>query len=176
MKTIFDFRKLLLPVLALTLLIFSACTDTSNQQHTALQTAQVTLFAPTAQPAVVELRSATAGTDQLTFTIAISGLELVSDLTDFDNIICEPYLRTDEHVQFTSYYRESDIPTELGDPILITYAYGGMQAADLQQLHVHVDVTLGPCGPDFHEMSVTPAPRIDPIANYSLSFTVPIED
>lgn len=176
MKTISDFRKFLLFVFASSIAIFSSCTGTSNQQHMALQTAQVTLFAPTAQPAVVELRSASASTDQLTFTIAISGLELVSDLTDFDNIICEPYLRTDEHVQFTSYYRESDIPTEVGDPILITYAYGGMQASDLQQLHVHVDVTLGPCGPDFQEMSVTPAPRIDLIANYSFSFSVPIED
>ncbi len=176
MKTIFDSRKLLLKILALMMIIFSACTSTSNQQLMALQTAQVTLFAPTAQPAVVELRSASASSDKLTFTITISGLELVSDLTSLENTICEPYLRTDEHVQFTSYYRESDIPTELSDPILITYAYGGMQAADLQQLHVHVDLTLGPCGPDFQEMSVTPAPRIDLIANYSLSFTVPIED
>jgi len=177
MKNIFIKRKIiLLIILAIATINITACTGTSNQQHMALQTAQVTLFAPTAQPAVVELRSASASTDQLTFTIAISGLELVSDLTSLENTICEPYLRTDEHVQFTTYYRESDIPTELGDPIFITYAYGGMQASDLQQLHAHVDVTLGPCGSDFQEMSVTPASKIDLITNYSFSFTVPITD
>jgi len=176
MKTISNFRKLLLPIYVLMVITISACTTTSNQQHTVLQTAQITLFAPTVRPAVVELRSASASSDKLTFTIAVSGLELVSDLISLENTICEPYLRTDEHVQFTSYYRESDIPTEVGDPILITYEYGGMQVSDLQQLHVHVDLTLGPCGPDFQEMSVTPAPKIALIANYSFSFSVPIED
>ena len=163
-------------MLAIATITISSCGPSAEQDQIAAQTAQVTLFAPTEHPAVVELLSASPNPDKLTLTVSISGLELVRDLTDFDNIICEPYLRTDEHVQFTSYYRESDIPSQVGDPILITYEYSGMQASDLEQLHVHVDLTLGPCGPDFQEMSVTPAPRIDLIANYSFSFTVPITD
>lgn len=159
----------------LTIMAISGCSASETHEQFTAQTAQVTQFAPTEQPAVVELRSASANSDKLTFVVSIFGLELVEDYTDLENVICQPYLRTDEHVQFSSYYQESSIPPEPGDPILITYEYG-IQESDLEQLHVHVDLTIGPCGPDLQEMLVTPSPKIDLIANYSFSFVVAIEE
>jgi hypothetical protein len=138
------------------------------------QTAMATIFAPTEHPPVVELVSAHANPDSLTFVISISGLELVKVPSDLENIVCDPYIRTDEHVQFTSFYRASEIPDQVGEPIFITYEYG-MDAQELQELHVNLDLTIGPCGPDLQEMLVTPSPKIDLIANYSLSFVVPIK-
>ncbi|MGV8026228.1 MAG: hypothetical protein AB2L18_06715 [Anaerolineaceae bacterium] len=167
-------QNLMLFLLAITITAISGCKFIENDNQITAQTAQVTQFAPTEQPAVVELRSASANSDKLTFVVSILGLELVKDYTDLENVICQPYLRTDEHVQFSSYYQESSIPSEPGDPILITYEYG-MQEADLEKLHVHVDLTIGPCGPDLQEMLVTPSPKIDLIANYSFSFVVVIE-
>lgn len=161
-------------IILFTLVVISGCTTSSQLSQVAVQTAQVTQFAPTQHHAVVELQSASASSDKLTFVISISGLDLVKNYSDLDNVICQPYLRTDEHIQFSSYYQESSIPTDPDDPILITYEYG-MQHSEVEQLHVHVDLTIGPCGPDLQEMLVTPSPKIDLIANYSFSFVVAVD-
>ncbi len=136
------------------------------------ETALATIFAPTEHPPVVELISAQANSTTLTFVIKVSGLELVKNSDDFVNIICDPYIRTEEPVQLTFSYRESKIPSQVGDPIVIMYQYR-MDSKEYQSLNVDMDITLGPCGPAFQESSVTPYP-VDLIANYKLSFVVPI--
>ena len=168
-----NFSKKLIPLLIVVISI-SGCNVSKSQSRVAAQTAQVTQFAPTEHPAVVELRSASASPEKLTFVISISGLDLVKDYADLDNVICQPYLRTDEHIQFSSYYQESSVPPKPGDPILITYEYG-IHDSEVEQFHVHVDLTIGPCGPDLQEMLVTPFPKIDLIANYSFSFVVSVD-
>ena len=167
-------KKIFLILVLVATLVFSACSASETHDQFTLQTAQITQFAPTKQPAVVELLSASANNNKLTFVISITGLELIKDYLDLDNVVCQPYMQTDEHVQFSSFYQESNIPPDSGDPILITYEYG-MQAVDVEKLHVHIDLTIGPCGPDLQEMLKTPAPKIDLIANYSFSFVVDVE-
>lgn len=137
------------------------------------QTALATVFAPTEHPPVVKLISAKANSTTLTVVVAISDLELVKNPDDFENIICDPYIRSDKPVQLTLNYREGEIPITVGQPIVITYEYG-MNPKEYKSLNVEMGITIGPCGPHFQESNVTPYP-VDIIANYNLSFIVPIK-
>ncbi|MCC6684502.1 MAG: hypothetical protein IT247_05475 [Bacteroidia bacterium] len=137
------------------------------------QTALATIFAPTEHPPVVELTSVQANSTTLTIVLTVSGLELVKNPDDFENIICDPYIRTDKPVQLILNYREGEIPSQVGEPIVITYEYS-MDSKEYKSLNVEMDISIGPCGPHFQESSVTPYP-VDLIANYKLSFVVSIK-
>jgi hypothetical protein len=137
------------------------------------QTALATVFAPTKYPPVVELTSVQANSKTLTIILTVSGLELIKNPDDFENIICDPYIRTNEPIQLTLNYREGTIPSQVGEPIIITYEYS-MDSKEYQNLNVEMDITIGPCGPHFQESRVTPYP-VGLIANYKLSFVVPIK-
>lgn len=139
------------------------------------QLAMATVFAPKEKPPVVELISAQADAESLTFTYSITGLELVTkqDWESAENVICEPYIRSEEGVDLTFSYRERDIPEKIGEPIIVSYIYQ-MEPSEHQKLHLEMDITLGPCGPFFDESNVSP-PLIDLIANYRLSFVVPVD-
>lgn len=137
------------------------------------QTAMSTIFAPTPHPSVVTLNWAYANPTLLRINLTISGFELVANADDLENLICTPYIDPDEPVSLTLNYREAQIPSLPGDPIEITYEYG-MDAGGYESLTFSLDLTIGPCGPYFEETNVTPYPT-DLIANYHLSFSVPVE-
>jgi len=155
-------------------LLSNGCQSNQGTQFTR-QTAQATVFAPAEQPAVVELLSAQADSQTLTITLAISGLDILTQPLDLDNLVCDPYLQTGGHVSLSSFYRETEFPDQADDPIILTYRYG-MDSGDLKELHIRLDLTIGPCGPDLQEMLVTPAPKSHLIANYVFDFVVPIEE
>ncbi|HAF62430.1 MAG TPA: hypothetical protein DCK95_08900 [Anaerolineaceae bacterium] len=178
MKTIFTKKNILLIVFIVLAIVVIAIlvikTPSNNEEQFTRQTAVATVFAPTEHPPVVELQSAQADPKTLTIVLSLTGLELVEQPLDLDTVVCDPYIQTDEHVQFTSFYRESEFPEKIGDPIIITYQYG-MDAGEFNELNIRLDLTIGPCGPDLQEMLVTPAPKINLVANYVLNFVVPIE-
>ena len=145
---------------------------TNSQEYH--QTALATFFAPTKYSPVVELSSAQANSKKLTFILTVSGLDLIKNSDDFENIVCDPLIRTDEGVPLTLSYQYGSIPSRIGEPLVITYEYS-MDAKNFQSLHIKLDFTLGPCGPYFQETNITPYPPIDLIANYKLSFVVPIK-
>lgn len=149
--------------------------QTEQGEQSIRQTAQATIFAPAEQPDVVELLSARADTQTLTITLAISGLDILTQPLDLDNLVCNPHIQTGGYVSLSSFYRETEFPDQADDPIILTYRYD-MNAGDLKELHIHLDLTIGPCGPDLQEMLVTPAPKSHLIANYVFDFVVPIEE
>ena len=137
------------------------------------QTALVTVFAPTGHPPVVTLTSAQADSSKLTVTLAVSGLELVKNPDDFENMICDPYLQTDPPLQWIFKSRESRLPEKVGGPIIIIYEYG-IKARSNQDLNIEMTFTIGPCRPHIQNANATPHPTVDLIANYKLAFTVRI--
>ncbi|NLH45404.1 MAG: hypothetical protein GX451_04660 [Acholeplasmataceae bacterium] len=165
--------QFLLCVLGL-MLFCTNCDSSAAVLPAAQQVAQATVFASTDQPPVVELVSASATTELLTFTIRITGFELIENAMDIPNMVCDPYFTTGEDLHITNSYRESEMPSTPGGPLTITYQYG-IDAGTLEELNIHLNITLGPCGPRYEVRNFTPAPSIPLIANYSMVFTVPIE-
>jgi len=169
-------RFLTLGILAASICAFAcAGCQTKQEGQSIRQTAQATIFAPAEQPDVVELLSARADTETLTITLAISGLDILMEPLDLDNLVCDPHIQTGGYVSLSSFYRETEFPDQADDPIILTYRYD-MDAGDLKELHIHLDLTIGPCGPDLQEMLVTPAPKSHLIANYVFDFVVPVEE
>ncbi len=164
---------LLLSALGL-MLCCTSCDSSTADLPPALQVAQATVFAPTDQPPVVELISFSATPDLLTFTIRITGFELLRNRMDFSNMICDPYFTTGENLNITTTSRRTDWTSKPGGPITITYGYG-IDVGTLEELNVHLNITLGPCGQRSPARNFTPAPPIPLIANYSMNFTVPIQ-
>lgn len=177
-------KKILLPIV-LILIIFGVMygisttrlphefpQEITNPNTLYHQTAMPTVFAPTPHPPVVTLNWAYANPSLLRINLTISGLELVGNIDDLENVICNPYIDPDEPVSLTLNYREAQIPSRLGDPIELTYEYS-MDAIEYKELTLNLDLSVGPCGPHFQESNVTPYP-IDLIANYHLTFSVPV--
>jgi hypothetical protein len=171
LAAIFIFGAILIPAL-----LQKSANPTAHNQAIP-QTALATIFAPKEYSPVVTLKSAQASSNTLKFTLAISGLELVKNSDDFDNIICEPHLKTNPPVQWVTKGYENQIPEKAGDPILVTYKYEySIETEKYQNLSVEMTLTIGPCGlSGFQESNATPYPRVDLIANYKLAFTVPIK-
>jgi hypothetical protein len=177
--------KMIMPLLLILIsfgVVYSIYTDRrqralpqeiANPNQLYNQTAMPTIFAPTPHPSVVTLNWAYANPNLLRINLTISGLELVANADDLENLICTPYIDPDEPVSLTLNYREAQIPNQRGDPIEITYEYG-MDAGGYESLAFSLDLTIGPCGPHFDESNVTPYPT-DLIANYHLTFSVPVE-
>lgn len=160
---------------ALGLMLFcSSCESNTADLPAAQQVAQATVFASTDQPPVVELVSSNATSELLTFTIRITGFELIENAMDIPNMVCDPYFTTGEDLHITNSYRESEFPSTPGGPLTITYQYG-IDAGTLEELNINLNITLGPCGPRYEVRNLTPAPSIPLIANYSMVFTVPVE-
>jgi hypothetical protein len=144
----------------------------NNQEYH--QTALATFFAPTKYSPIVELTSTQANSKKLTIILTVSGLGLIKSPDDFENIVCDPYITTDEGVQLTLTYRYGAISSRVEEPLVITYEYS-MDSKKYQSLNIKMDFTIGPCGPYFQISNITPYPPIDLIANYKLSFVVPIK-
>ncbi|RJP56045.1 MAG: hypothetical protein C4557_00340 [Anaerolineaceae bacterium] len=141
------------------------------------QTAMPTIFAPTSNPPVVTLNWAYADTELLRLNLSISGMDLIANVDDLENMVCNPHINPDEPISLTLNYREAQIPSASGEPIEITYEYG-MDAENLESLGLELDLTIGPCADylNFQETNVTPlSPLPDLIANYHLSFQVPVQ-
>lgn len=165
---------MLLILFVLSLALFILVQNKIRDRQTE-QTLVATVFAPAnTSPPVVELKSARATKNTLTIVLSISGLEIVKTPDDFENIVCDPYIRSKEHIQLTLNYREGEIPKQVGEPIIITYEYG-IDAKEYQSLNIEMEFTIGPCGPYFTESNVTPYPPIDLMANYQLAFSVPVK-
>jgi len=149
----------------------------TNQNEQYNQTAIPTIFAPTQYPSTVTLNWAYANPNLLRLNLTISGLELVANVDDLENVICNPYINPDEPVSLTLNYREAQIPSVIGEPIELTYEYN-MDASKYESLMFNLDLTIGSCANylNFQETNVTPSsPLPDLIANYHLSFQVPVQ-
>lgn len=182
MKNIKNFSKIILLILIGFGVAYSIYTarvqrafpqEITNPNILYKQTAMPTIFAPTPYPPTVTLNWVYANPSVLRFNLTISGLELVANVDDLENIVCNPYVNPNEPVSLTLNYREAQIPVQPGDPIEITYDYS-MDASRYKSLTLNLDLTIGPCGPHFQEANVTPYP-VDLIANYHLFFSVPVE-
>ncbi|HEX5837070.1 MAG TPA: hypothetical protein VFY26_04510, partial [Anaerolineales bacterium] len=113
----------------------------------------------------------------LRLNLTISGLELVANADDLENFVCNPYINPAEPVSLTLNYREAEIPSQIGEPIVITYEYN-MDASQYKTLTFDLDLTIGPCADslNFQESNITPTlPLPDLIANYHLNFRVPVQ-
>jgi hypothetical protein len=151
--------------------------EITNQGEIFEQTAMPTIFAPTPHPPTVTLHWARANPELLRLNLTISGLELVANVDDLENVVCDPYLNPDEPVSLTFHYREAKIPDFRGDPIELIYEYE-MDASEYESLSFNMDLTIGPCANylNFQETNVkSSSPLPDLIANYHLSFSVPVE-
>ena len=171
-----NFKPIIIVILAAALIvivytnIFPA-KDNKQEYH---QTALATFFAPSKYAPVVELTSAQADPKKLTIILTVSGLGLIKSSDDFENIVCDPYIKTSEGVPLALTYRYGPIPSRVEEPLVITYEYS-MDSNKYQSLHIEMDFTIGPCGPYFQESNITPYPPIDLIGIYKLSFIVPIK-
>jgi hypothetical protein len=164
MKTFVDNKKkfliaIIIVVLAASLLVLVSTNiflkkGKSPEYH---QTALATFFASTKYSPFVELTSAQANSNKLSIILTVSGLDLIKNSDDFENIVCDPLIRTDEGVPLTLTYQYGPIPNRIGEPLVITYEYS-MDAKKFQSLHIKLDFTLGPCGPYFQETNITPYP------------------
>jgi len=169
------FVLLTLFVFSVVVFVFVQIENSTNSDKQIEQTLVATVFAPSNNPPpVVELKSAQATKNTLTIVLSVSGLEIVKTPDDFENIVCNPYIRNKEQIQLTLNYREGDIPDRIGEPLIITYEYD-IDAREHQSLNIEMDFTIGPCGQSFTESSVTPYPPVDLIANYQLAFSVPVK-
>jgi len=150
--------------------------EVASQNNLYNQTAIPTIFAPTQNPPTVTLNWAYADPDLLRLNLTISGLELVANADELENLVCNPYINPDEPVSVSLNYREAQIPSVLGDPIEITYEYE-MDASKHESLMINLDLLIGPCADylNFQETNITPSPLPDLIGNYHLSFQVPVQ-
>ena len=138
------------------------------------QTALPTIFAETSKVPTVELDWAFASNDLLKFAISVRGLE--TDLNPSD-LICNPHITIDKPVpRRPSGYEMRTVYDTSGESIQATYEYE-INASGYDLLAIEMDTTIGPCADylNFQETNVTPsAPLPDLIANYHLSFQVPV--
>ena len=151
--------------------------DATKQEESYNQIAIPTVFATIQPLPVVTLNWVHAEPKLLRLNLTLSGLKLVSNTDDLENIVCNPYINPDEPISLTLNYREAEIPEEPGEPIVITYEYS-MNADGYKTITFNLDLTLGPCADylNFQETNVTPSsPLPDLIANYRLKFQVPIQ-
>lgn len=150
--------------------------EIANQNNLYNQTAIPTIFAPTRYHPNVTLNWAYADPDLLRLNLTISGLELVANADNLENLVCNPYINFDEPVSASLNYREAQIPSVIGDPIEITYEYE-MDASKYETLTINLDLTIGPCADylNFQETNVTSSILPDLIGNYHLSFQVPVQ-
>lgn len=150
--------------------------EVSGQNELYNQTAIPTIFAPTQSPPIVILNSAYANSNLLRLNFTISKLELVANADDLENVICNPYINPDEPVSLTFNYREAEIPSLAGEPILLTYEYN-MDAKEYKSLTLALDLVIGPCADylNAQEINVTTSPLSDLIASYHLSFQVQVQ-
>lgn len=118
-----------------------------------------------------------ANPNLLRLNLGISDLERVANPDDLENIVCDPYINPDEPVSLTLNYREAQIPSQVGEPIEITYEYY-IDATEYGSLTLNLDLTIGPCANylNFQETNVTrSSPLPDLLANYHLQFQVPVQ-
>jgi hypothetical protein len=170
------FMPIIIVILAASLLVivYTNIFSSKGNHQEYHQTALATFFAPTKYSPIVELTSAQANSKKLTILLTVSGLGLIKSSDDFENIVCDPYIKTSEDIQLALTYRYAPIPSRVEEPLVITYEYS-MDSKKYQSLHIEMDFTIGPCGPYFQESNITPYPPIDMIGNYKLSFVVPIK-
>jgi hypothetical protein len=156
------------------------------------QTAEPTIFptppwqlgvyndiAQTSNGITVTLNWAYADESRMAMQLTIDGLE-VPEGVDLEELICKPYITSDEGVSRWLYKGGPEIlEDQPGKPIILTYVYE--QAVDTNQhkyLNLDLDLTLGPCADylNFDEVYLNkPMPTPPPlIGNYHLRFRVPV--
>jgi hypothetical protein len=136
-------------------------------------------IAQTSNGITVTLNWAYADESRMAIQLTIDGLE-VSEGVDLEELICKPYITSDEGISRWLYKGGPKIlENKPGKPILLTYVYE--QAVDTHQykyLNLDLDLTLGPCADylNFDEVYLNkPMPTPPPlIGNYHLRFRVPV--
>jgi hypothetical protein len=136
-------------------------------------------IAQTSNGITVTLNWAYADESRMAIQLTIDGLE-VPEGVDLEELICKPYITSDEGVSRRLYKGGPEIlEDKSGKPIILTYVYE--QAVDTHQykyLNLDLDLTLGPCADylNFDEVYLNkPMPTPPPlIGNYHLRFQVPV--
>lgn len=117
---------------------------------------------------------------RLAWQLTISGLS-IPNVANLDDFVCNPNLTDDQGVRLNNLYLT--VPTEgaqINNSYQVVYvAYQHVDASQVDHLDLHLDLTVGPCGPwwNYDQVYTGPGPTPTPvplIGNYHLSFSVPV--
>lgn len=136
-------------------------------------------IAQTLKGITVTLNWAYADESRMAMQLTLSGLNVPQGVY-LEDIICRPYITSDEDVSLTLYDGDANILEDRpGKPIELTYVYHlQMDTRQYDYLNFDLDLTIGPCSDylNFLEVDVDqPLPTPIPlIGNYHLKFRVPV--
>ena len=119
----------------------------------------------------IKLLAATVADNILTLEFQIQGLQ-VSSMREIDDIVCKPYIDTQENVPLAFFYSEANVLNATSQNIMLTYKYR-MSPPLPKRMHLNIFLTIGPCGPDFQESNVPPS-STDLIASYKIQTVVDV--
>jgi len=143
--------------------ILSACGGSSILSSTTAITA-------TSHPKV-ELLSASVINNVLILQFQVHGLQM-SSAQEIDDIVCRPYIDTQENVPLSFFYSETHIADTPAQGVKLTYKYY-LDPPLPRRLHLNILLTIGPCGPDFQESNVPPS-STNLVASYKIQTEVSI--
>ena len=138
-------------------------------------------IAQTSNGITVTLNWAYADESRMAIQLTIDGLK-VPEGVDLEELICKPYITSDEGVSRRLYKGGPEILEDKpGKPIILAYVYEQAVDTNLHKyLNLNLDLTLGPCADylNFDEVYLNkPMPTPPPlIGNYHLRFQVPVYD
>jgi hypothetical protein len=116
---------------------------------------------------------------RIAWQLSISGLSIPqgSQLSDF---VCDPYLTNDEGVDLNQNgHFTQNVNDQNGEQFSISYiSYQNIDAEKIHNLHVNLDLTVGPCGPEGipHKRSDFPPTPVPLIGTFHLAFDIPIHN
>jgi len=128
----------------------------------------------------VTLNWAYADELRVAWQLTITGLSIPQD-SNVENYVCTPYVTTQEGIILKpALSQEKRLSDQPGDPIIISYnSFQDINAEELSNLNIHLDLTVGPCGnpssSDGWYLGSRPIPTPVPlIGTYHLNFQVPV--
>ncbi|MCL4561829.1 MAG: hypothetical protein M1281_14630 [Chloroflexi bacterium] len=116
---------------------------------------------------------------RLAWQITLSGLSIPKE-AELGDFVCRPYITNDQRIPiFNPYIDGSSRSQTEGSIDLVYVTYQHVDAQQVDHLDLHMDLTVGACGPrwNFQEFYAGPGPTPTPpplIGNYHLSFRVPV--
>ena len=121
---------------------------------------------------VVKVLSAKINDGVLTFVLAIKNFSILKTVEDFDNLICDPAIRTDQPIQLIFKSKEGTTTNDGSEQTTIRYEYLVKGNPSSEEIGINMDFTLGPCGNYSDNSGVAPSPASNVIANYQIEFKV----
>jgi hypothetical protein len=157
-------------VLTIAILAFYLTKEFQNKEANISATIVAHNFSSEGEKIKLGFVKASATKETLTVTLSITGIDLYHNSDAFSNLVCNPYITSEEAVKKTFISRSG----EGKDPTQITYVYD-LSGNTYQTLHVELDWTIGPCGhTDAMESNATPS-TAELMTNYHFSFVVPVK-